>query len=222
MKRSKPMKRTAFKRKPTTTAGRTSDGSTFIAHGDRPLDAKGRAALQDVMEAASKQLARTPMRRRSKRMAEIYKGDEDHEGRAAFVARILQERPVCQVGQRILYYVEYASHDNDAAAIRSALINRDILDGKPVTKGELFVDYTPHIGAFCVAGAGGHRCGLSSVDVHELAKRSHTGSKRKREILTDPDNVLACCRACHDWIETHGKEAIALGLGKSRYAGRNA
>ncbi len=38
------------------TAGTTSDGSTFIAHGDKPMSEESRGALQNVMEAAAKQM----------------------------------------------------------------------------------------------------------------------------------------------------------------------
>jgi hypothetical protein len=52
--------------------------------------------------------ARKPMSRgkglrpRSKRMAEVYAGKTDQEGRSAFVGRILRERPFCEAG-RLIY-----------------------------------------------------------------------------------------------------------------------
>lgn len=42
------------------------------------------------------------LRLRSKRMAEIYAGKTVPEGRSAFVARILRERPLCEAG-RLIY-----------------------------------------------------------------------------------------------------------------------
>jgi hypothetical protein len=35
-------------------------------------------------------------------------------------------------------------------------------------------------------------------------------------LLTDETKFLAVCRACHDWIETHPKEAKELGYSISR------
>jgi len=58
-------------------------------------------------------------------------------------------------------------------------------------------------------------CDGASVDVHELLARSAGGS------ITDESNCVCVCRRCHDWINTHPKEARARGLRLSRYAGRN-
>jgi hypothetical protein len=58
-------------------------------------------------------------------------------------------------------------------------------------------------------------CTGDSVDVHEKLARSAGGS------IVDDANVLAVCRPCHDWIGNHPKEALALGLRRSRYVGRN-
>lgn len=178
MKRKKSMKRTGFKRAVFKVDGKGGYDSfnpsvkydpKFIAHD---------------FDAPKK---RKPMKRRSDRMRAIYAGDDEHEGRAAFVARILKERPKCEAGEKIgAYLMQLAS-------------------GQMTSLGQFRW----------------RECTVESVDVHELAKRSHTGSKRKREILTDEANVLAVCRACHDWIETHGKEARALGLAKSKHKGRN-
>ena len=181
MKRKKPMERTGFKRK-VTTPGVTKSGVTYIAHGDRPMDAKGKAALANIMEAAAKQLSRTkPMRRRSKKMAAIYKGDEDHEGRAALVARLLRERPTCQAGHVI--GAHYA--------------------GLPIPTKR------------CATDPIWDRCTRDSVDVHEILARSAGGS------ILDESNLMCLCRRCHDWIGDNPKIALALGLRRSRYAGRN-
>lgn len=54
-----------------------------------------------------------------------------------------------------------------------------------------------------------------SEDVHEILARSAGGD------ILDEQNVLAVCRCCHDWIGRNPKEALSLGLRRSRYAGRN-
>lgn len=59
------------------------------------------------------------------------------------------------------------------------------------------------------------RCDRDSVDVHELLARSAGGS------IVEDANVIAVCRTCHTWIGDHPKEALAIGLRRSRYAGRN-
>jgi 5-methylcytosine-specific restriction endonuclease McrA len=48
--------------------------------------------------------------------------------------------------------------------------------------------------------------GRPAADVHELLPRSAGGS------ITDPDNCIAICRACHDWIHGHPAESGVLGL----------
>jgi hypothetical protein len=93
------------------------------------------------------------------------------EGRRAFNARILSERPDCQACPRIR-----------------------------MTGG---------------LGVQPPTCAGRSCDVHEVLARSAGGS------IIDPANVLAVCRAGHDWIGQHPREALALGLRRSRYAGRN-
>lgn len=68
-----------------------------------------------------------------------------------------------------------------------------------------------------IVAFGGWSCWLPhrSEDVHEVLARSAGGS------ILDEANVLAVCRAAHVWIGDHPKEAITLGLRRSRYAGRN-
>lgn len=51
-----------------------------------------------------------------------------------------------------------------------------------------------------------HRCGLYVDDVHEVLSRGRGGS------ITDPDNCIAVCRPCHDWIGQHPALAQELGL----------
>lgn len=102
------------------------------------------------------------------------------DGRAAFVAKTLTERPRCEAGVAIgtIASVTISFNDRDRG-YRAAL------------------------------------CDVASVDVHEILARSAGGS------ILDPANVLAVCRACHDWIGDHPREALALGLRRSRYPGRN-
>lgn len=52
------------------------------------------------------------------------------------------------------------------------------------------------------------RCSLSACDVH------HT--KGRGKYYLDTLSWLAVCRPCHNWIETHPKEAKELGLSDSR------
>jgi hypothetical protein len=56
-----------------------------------------------------------------------------------------------------------------------------------------------------------HPCHVWSVDVHEPLTRARGGS------ILDPDNAVALCRSCHDWIHTHPAEATYLGLLRSQY-----
>ena len=56
-------------------------------------------------------------------------------------------------------------------------------------------------------------CQGRAVDGHERLSRSAGGS------ITDPDNIILLCRACHDWVTSHRYEGEALGLRQSRYGG---
>lgn len=44
-----------------------------------------------------------------------------------------------------------------------------------------------------------------SQDVHELKSRARGGS------ITDVENLVTLCRACHNWVTTHPAEATAQG-----------
>lgn len=56
------------------------------------------------------------------------------------------------------------------------------------------------------------RCGLRSPDdVHEIKSRARGGS------ITDPANLVAVCRLCHNWITTHPREAKEQGWLKSSW-----
>lgn len=59
-----------------------------------------------------------------------------------------------------------------------------------------------------------HRCQGTPSDVHEIQTRARGGS------IVDPDNVVAVCRACHDWIHSHPAQATTLGLLASQYTPR--
>lgn len=48
-------------------------------------------------------------------------------------------------------------------------------------------------------------CTRIATDAHHVVKRSRGGSHHA-------SNILPTCRACHDWIETHDKEAKRMGL----------
>lgn len=56
-------------------------------------------------------------------------------------------------------------------------------------------------------------CYGRSVDPHEILSRARGGP------LDDPDNLLALCRFCHDWVTTHPKEATERGWLRSAYNG---
>lgn len=51
-----------------------------------------------------------------------------------------------------------------------------------------------------------------STDVHELKSRARGGS------ITDESNVVAICRACHNYITTHPAEAEAQGWSKNSWS----
>jgi len=56
-----------------------------------------------------------------------------------------------------------------------------------------------------------HRCSITAVDVHEMLTRARGGS------IVDEANVLALCRACHDWIHDNPKRATELAFLRSQY-----
>ena len=50
------------------------------------------------------------------------------------------------------------------------------------------------------------RChAAASTDVHEIKSRARGGS------ITDPDNLCALCRSCHEWVTTHPTDAQQQG-----------
>lgn len=57
------------------------------------------------------------------------------------------------------------------------------------------------------------RCGGRADDLHERLSRARRGS------LTDPANLIPLCRADHDWVSTHPKEAALEGVSLSSYGG---
>lgn len=60
-----------------------------------------------------------------------------------------------------------------------------------------------------VAAPGGTVCArcmsAPAQDPHEPKMRSAGGS------ITDPDNIVGLCRACHSWVHLHPAAAYALG-----------
>lgn len=54
-------------------------------------------------------------------------------------------------------------------------------------------------------------CTGRAVDIHEKLSRARGGA------LDDDDNLMALCRACHDWITVHPKEATERGWLRSSY-----
>lgn len=60
-----------------------------------------------------------------------------------------------------------------------------------------------------------HRCSINAVDVHEVLTRARGGS------IIDEANVLALCRACHDWIHGNPKRATDLGFLASQWMTRD-
>jgi len=68
----------------------------------------------------------------------------------------------------------------------------------------------------CEAGAvitfAGHdaRCYGLATELHEPLTRARGGS------ILDPENTVAICRSCHDWIHVNPAAATGLGLLRSR------
>lgn len=54
-------------------------------------------------------------------------------------------------------------------------------------------------------------CMYRGVDKHETKTRGRGGDP------TDLQNVILACRPCHDWIDEHPREALALGLLRSQF-----
>lgn len=52
-------------------------------------------------------------------------------------------------------------------------------------------------------------CALVSCDLHEPLTRARGGS------VLDPENTVAVCRPCHDWIHNHPAQATEIGLLRS-------
>lgn len=49
-----------------------------------------------------------------------------------------------------------------------------------------------------------------------IATTIHHIAGRMGDRLNDEDNMIPLCMPCHEWVETHPKEAKQLGLSKSR------
>ena len=53
---------------------------------------------------------------------------------------------------------------------------------------------------------GDHGCTGLSSDIHEPLTRARGGS------ITDPENMVAICRPCHNWVHGHPLESEEIGL----------
>ena len=102
------------------------------------------------------------LRYRSKKMAAIYKGTAELEGRAELVERLLRERPVCEAGEDIGGFLT----DRDGV-VRTGVAPGDMVDGA----WRWFW----------------MRCGIQSRDVHEKLARSGGGS-----ILDESNLLCVC------------------------------
>lgn len=58
-----------------------------------------------------------------------------------------------------------------------------------------------------------HRCGLRTVDVHEILTRGRGGS------ILSSSNLVAICRPGHDWLGAHPPEAQQIGLTRWSWEG---
>ena len=56
-------------------------------------------------------------------------------------------------------------------------------------------------------------CPNTASQLHHIQARSQGGA------VLDPDNVMAVCLYCHDWIERHPKESKSLGWKRSPWKG---
>jgi hypothetical protein len=57
---------------------------------------------------------------------------------------------------------------------------------------------------------------LEVAGCSKVATTIHHPGGRIGDDLTDPLNMIGACMECHTWIETHPKEAKAMGLSISR------
>ena len=54
-------------------------------------------------------------------------------------------------------------------------------------------------------------CYMRASELHEPLRRSQGGS------IVDPDNTVAICRRCHDWVHANPDDALRCGLLVSGY-----
>jgi hypothetical protein len=163
----------------------------------KPLKAKKPMARGKPMKQGGATMKRaTRIKPRSAKMQAKYEGDAAAgvEGRRAFVARLLRERPDCEACPVFAPLVQ------NAAAFERAT-------SKSVS--------TVHVGGLDAPWRMPPACGGRSVDVHEILARSAGGD------ILDETNVLAVCRQIHQFIGDAPLLALALGLRRSRYNGRN-
>jgi len=78
------------------------------------------------------------------------------------------------------------------------------------TRRELLRALVDERGEMCQAKVDNVCTGVA-VDAHEVLTRARGGS------AVDPENILLVCRACHEWIGAHPKQAKLRGLLRSSW-----
>ena len=104
---------------------------------------------------------------------------------------------------------QQSSRRRKTSAVRSKMV-REQLEERPWCEAGpiIYKHQVDTLGLALVrAKARTDQCSNRAVDIHEPLQRS----------ITDPENTIALCRRCHDWIHNHPKESIELKLLKSAY-----
>jgi hypothetical protein len=134
---------------------------------------------------------RKRLRRVSKKRAAL------NAKRREFVREQLEKRPWCEAGRRIGLQLEMAKQMTESA-FRDVDYDHSmelVNPPPPIKKVQLWT-----------------QCGRSATELHEPMTRARDP---RAETILDPDNSVAICRPCHDWIHAHPAEAEKLGLLKS-------
>ena len=108
---------------------------------------------------------------------------------------------------------QQSSRRRKTSAVRSKMVREQLEERPRCEAGPIIYKHqVDTLGLALVrAKARTDQCSNRAVDIHEPLQRSHGGS------ITDPENTIALCRRCHDWIHNHPKESIELKLLKSAY-----
>lgn len=173
-------------------------------------------------------LKRTSMKQgRSEKMTTRYKGGRCTYCRGVGFKLELQRAYPSGRAHAMGVKVTCRSCDGTGTSGGRAAIVSEVLAARPsceVSKrligviGRLRVDQSHDLDEVRVLCNGIHfalqNCSGAAVDVHERLPRSAGGS------IIDRTNFVTCCRMCHDFVETHRKLAISVGLLDSRYEGR--